>query len=267
MINAPVLATGAFSFQILTMSSNPFEQGGERYASGRPVYPSKLAFTLAGLVSNHALAVDVGCGTGQLSVLLAEYFDAVRAFDPSDSQLAHARAHPKVSYAKAPAEALPVASGSANLITAAQAAHWFDRPRFYAEVRRIAAPGAVLALITYNNAEADTEAMKPIGQLYQALDPWWRAEREDVETAYARFDFPFDEIEAQGGAIVHDWTFDEMAAYLESWSALRAARADGQDEMADKYLDQARELWGEDKIRVRWPITIRAGFVHKPVRN
>ncbi len=249
------------------MSPNPFEQGGARYAAGRPVYPGKLAFTLEGLVSNHTLAVDVGCGTGQLSVLLAEHFKSVRAFDPSESQLAHARPHPRVSYARAPAEALPIASGSANLITAAQAAHWFDRPRFYAEVRRIAAPGAVLALITYNNAKADTEAMKPIGQLYQALDPWWRPEREDVETAYARFDFPFDAIPAKGGAIIHDWTFEEMRAYLESWSALRAARADGEDEMINGYLDKARKAWGEGEIRVRWPITIRAGFVHKPVRN
>ena len=249
------------------MSPNPFEQGGARYAAGRPVSPGKLAFTLEGLVSNHTLAVDVGCGTGQLSVLLAEHFKSVRAFDPSESQLAHARPHPRVSYARAPAEALPIASGSANLITAAQAAHWFDRPRFYAEVRRIAAPGAVLALITYNNAEADTEAMKPIGQLYQALDPWWRPEREDVETAYARFDFPFDAIPAKGGAIIHDWTFEEMRAYLESWSARRAARADGEDEMINGYLDKARKAWGEGEIRVRWPITIRAGFVHKPVRN
>lgn len=249
------------------MSPNPFEQGGARYAAGRPVYPGKLAFTLEGLVSNHTLAVDVGCGTGQLTVLLAEHFKSVRAFDPSESQLAHAWPHPRVSYARAPAEALPIASGSANLITAAQAAHWFDRPRFYAEVRRIAAPGAVLALITYNNAEADTEAMKPIGQLYQALDPWWRPEREDVETAYARFDFPFDAIPAKGGAIIHDWTFEEMRAYLESWSALRAARADGEDEMINGYLDKARKAWGEGEIRVRWPITIRAGFVHKPVRN
>ncbi|VXC83335.1 Class I SAM-dependent methyltransferase [Oceanicaulis sp. 350] len=249
------------------MTANPFEQGGERYAQGRPIYPPKLAFTLEGLVSTHKLAVDVGCGTGQLSVLLAEYFDEVRAFDPSDSQLAHARTHPKVSYAKSPAEALPVASGRANLITAAQAAHWFDRPRFYAEVRRIAAPGAVLALITYNNAEADTEAMKPIGQLYHALDPWWRPEREDVETAYARFDFPFDEITVKGGAIVHDWTFDEMAAYLESWSALRGARAAGEDALVDGYLDKAREAWGEGEIRVRWPITVRAGFVHTPPKR
>ena len=73
------------------MSPNPFEQGGARYAAGRPVYPGKLAFTLEGLVSNHTLAVDVGCGTGQLSVLLAEHFKSVRAFDPSESQLAHAR--------------------------------------------------------------------------------------------------------------------------------------------------------------------------------
>ena len=249
------------------MNSNPFEQGGVAYAAGRPVYPPTLAFALAGLVTRHDLAVDVGCGSGQLSVQLAEHFKAVRAFDPSASQLKVARAHPRVSYASAPAEALPLSDGAANLITAAQAAHWFDRPRFYAEVRRIAAPGAVLALITYNNAEADTEAMKPIGQLYHALDPWWRPEREHVETGYARFDFPFDEIAVSGGAIVHDWDFSAMRAYLESWSALRAARAAGEGAMADRYLAAAQAAWGPGRIRVRWPITVRAGRIVPPGRR
>jgi len=244
------------------MSSNPFEAGGATYAAGRPVYPPKLAWTLAGLVCQHNRVVDVGCGSGQLSVLLAEHFDEVRAFDPSASQLSGARAHPKVQYASAPAEALPLEDGCADLITAAQAAHWFDRPRFYGEVRRIARPGAVLALITYNNAEADTEAMRAIGGLYHALDPWWRPERLDVETGYARFDFPFDEIAVQGGAIVHDWDFPAMRGYLESWSALRAAREAGEGAMIDAYLDEAAQAWGEARIRVRWPISVRAGFVH-----
>lgn len=243
------------------MSSNPFEAGGVNYAAGRPTYPPQLAFALAGLVSDHHRAVDVGCGSGQLSVLLAEHFGAVEAFDPSASQLRGAHAHPRVRYVKSSAEALPLGDGVANLITAAQAAHWFDRPRFYSEVRRIAAPGAVLALITYNNAEADTEAMKPINALYHALDPWWRPERVDVETGYARFEFPFKPLDIKGGAIIHDWDFGAMRAYLETWSALRHARDAGEHAMIDRYLDEAQALWGADPIRVRWPITVRAGRV------
>ena len=241
--------------------ANPFEAGGAAYAANRPTYPPELAETLAGLVERRALAVDAGCGSGQLSVLLAEHFDAVLAFDPSESQLAAAIEHPRVRYQCAPAEALPVEDGAADLITAAQAAHWFDRPKFYDEVRRIAAPGAVLALITYNNAELDAEALTPIMALYHALDPWWRPEREDVETGYARFAFPFEEFSVDGGVIEREWDFAAMRAYLETWSALRLAREAGEGALVDDHLARAEAAWGERVLRVTWPITVRAGRV------
>ncbi len=242
--------------------TNPFEAGGAAYAASRPSYPPALAETLAGLVERKALAVDVGCGSGQLSVLLAGHFDEVIGLDPSESQLSGAVAHPRVRYQCSPAEALPVEDGSADLITAAQAAHWFDRPRFYDEVRRIAAPGAVLALITYNNAELDRpDILDPIMALYHALDPWWRPEREDVETGYARFDFPFEEFAVDGGVIERDWEFAAMRAYLETWSALRAAREAGQGAMIEDHLARAQSAWGGEIRRVTWPITVRAGRI------
>jgi SAM-dependent methyltransferase len=149
----------------------------------------------------------------------------------------------------------------ADLITAAQAAHWFDRPRFFEEVRRIAAPGAVLALITYNNAELEAEALAPIMALYHALDPWWRPERIDVETGYARFEFPFEAFDVDGGVIERDWDFAAMRAYLETWSALRAAREAGQGALIEDHLARAESAWGERVRRVTWPITVRAGRV------
>lgn len=241
--------------------TNPFEAGGAAYAANRPTYPPELAETLAGLVERRVLAVDVGCGSGQLSVLLADHFDQVLGLDPSESQLSGAAAHPCVRYQCAPAEALPVEDGAADLITAAQAAHWFDRPRFYAEARRIAAPGAVLALITYNNAELDADVLAPIMALYHALDPWWRPERVDVETGYARFEFPFEAFPVDGGAIERDWDFAAMAAYLETWSALRLAREAGQGALVEDHLARAERAWGDRVLRVTWPITVRAGRV------
>ena len=241
--------------------TNPFEAGGAAYVANRPTYPPELAETLAGLAEGRTRAVDVGCGSGQLSVLLAEDFDQVLAFDPSDSQVSGALQHPSVRYQCAPAEALPVADGAADLITAAQAAHWFDRAKFYAEVRRIAAPGGVLALITYNNAELDAEALAPIMALYHALDPWWRPERADVETGYARFAFPFQEFSVDGGAIARDWDFSAMRAYLETWSALRLAREAGEGAMIDDHLTRIASAWGDRVLRVTWPITVRAGRV------
>ncbi|WP_255372721.1 class I SAM-dependent methyltransferase [Corynebacterium sp. CNJ-954] len=125
-------------------SSNWFT-GGAEYATFRPSYPTQVSGFLADHTSATGVAVDVGCGTGQLSTQLADYFDRVLAFDPSESQIAAASDHPNVTYEVASAEALPVPDSSADLVTAAQAAHWFALPDFYAEARRIGRPGALIA--------------------------------------------------------------------------------------------------------------------------
>ncbi len=243
------------------MTSNPFTSGGADYAAHRPTYPAQLAAALAGAAPARRLAVDVGCGSGQLSVLLAEHFDAVDAYDPSDSQLSGAEAHPRVRYAVAPAESLPAADGAADLITAAQAAHWFDRPRFYAEVKRIAAAGAVLALITYDNPVGDEAALAPFRALYEALDPWWRPERRDVEAGYKTFDFPFEEFELDVDPIRRDWDYAAMAAYVQTWSALRYAKAAGEDALIARHLNDAEAAWGPGRKVVEWPIAMRIGRV------
>lgn len=241
--------------------SNPFQAGGANYAAHRPTYPPQLAEALASVSPAPRLAVDVGCGSGQLAVLLAEHFDAVEAYDPSESQLSGAEAHPKVRYAVAPAEKLPTADHAADLITAAQAAHWFDRPRFYAEVKRIARPGAVLALITYNNPVGDDAALAPYRALYDALAPWWRPEREDVETGYANFEFPFEEIGLGVDPIRREWDVTAMSDYVQTWSAFRAAREAGEDALIQRHLKDAEAAWGPGKRVVEWPIAMRIGRV------
>jgi SAM-dependent methyltransferase len=127
---------------------NWFEQGGRAYARFRPEYPPQLAAFLASIAPDKRMAVDVGCGNGQLTKLLAPHFDAVVGLDPSADQIANIIPNERITYQCAPAEQLPLADSSASLITAAQAAHWFDLPSYYREARRIAMPGSVLALIS-----------------------------------------------------------------------------------------------------------------------
>ncbi|KAM6893939.1 putative methyltransferase [Xenentodon cancila] len=98
------------------------------------------------------LAVDVGCGSGQGTVLLAPHFSRVVGTDISPAQLEMASANgnlPNVSYRQCPAEELPFASGEVDLVTAMSAAHWFDRQRFLQEADRVLRPGGCLALVNY----------------------------------------------------------------------------------------------------------------------
>ncbi|XP_072303305.1 uncharacterized protein [Eucyclogobius newberryi] len=99
------------------------------------------------------LAVDVGCGSGQGTVLLAPFFSQVIGTDISPAQLENAQAVQKcgnVSYKQCPAEDLPFESGTVDFVTAMAAAHWFDQTCFLEEVNRVLRPGGCLALLTYD---------------------------------------------------------------------------------------------------------------------
>uniref|UniRef100_A0A2H6NIT1 Methyltransferase type 11 domain-containing protein n=1 Tax=Micrurus carvalhoi TaxID=3147026 RepID=A0A2H6NIT1_9SAUR len=101
-----------------------------------------LAF-LEKKVNCFQLGLDVGCGSGQNTLLLAKYFEKVVGTDVSEAQIEEAKrdAHPlNVSYLVCPAEELPFGDNSVDLITAFNAVHWFDVPRFIKEMDRILKP-------------------------------------------------------------------------------------------------------------------------------
>ncbi|XP_054654817.1 putative methyltransferase DDB_G0268948 isoform X2 [Dunckerocampus dactyliophorus] len=127
------------------------------------------------------LAVDVGCGNGKGTVLLAPFFDKVVGTDVSPAQLEMALANslcPNVTYRQCPAEELPFESSQADLVTAMTAAHWFDRPRFLTEADRVLKPNGCLALLgftmdmelEYGNATSDLNNI--CEKFYAALRPF-----------------------------------------------------------------------------------------------
>ncbi len=241
-----------------------FETGGDAYAKYRPTYPPALAAFLAGLAPIRDLAIDVGCGNGQLAVLLAGHFAAIEACDVSADQVANASPHPKVRYTVAPAEALPAEAASVALIAAAQAVHWFDLPAFYEEVRRVARPDAALALIAYANGVLDGPLGECVESFYATdLEAFWPPERALVERGYVDLPFPFDEVEAPRMRIERDWRLPELLGYVETWSATKRARAAGAAARVEAFIDEAGELWGNPALprRITWPLRMRLGRV------
>ena len=243
--------------------ANYFLDGSDGYARHRPTYPPALAAALAAMAPSRQLALDVGCGTGQLSVLLAGYFDQVIATDSSPGQIANAAAHPKLRYLVSPAEEACAAAGSVDLVVAAQAAHWFDLPAFYAAISEMAAPEAVVALVTYGVLHIDNAAVEARFQQFywHEIAPFWPPERRRVERSYSDLDFPFPELPFPETAIERDWTRDDLFGYVDTWSACRQAAAAGAGTLVDRFKDEMASLWGQPARtnRVTWPLTGRIG--------
>lgn len=252
-----------------TDARNWFDEGGQAYAQFRPTYPTSLAAELAQLALSTDLAVDVGCGNGQFTTRLAESFDHVVGLDPSHEQIANAAPHPRVEYQQAPAESLPptLGDGSVGLVSAAQAAHWFDLPRFYDEVTRVSADGGIIALLCYGILRIDDPSINRRAQQFYAedLDAYWPPSRRLVEREYRDLPFPFEEIEFQAPSIQKRLTLDALLGYFSTWSAVRAAREAGQARLLEDVGRDLAELWGDPATErlTTWPIGGRVGWVRR----
>ena len=239
-----------------------FSTSSADYARYRPRYPDELADWLAAAAPSQALALDCGCGAGQLSTLLARRFERVVATDASASQIAHAQPHARVSYRVAPAEHSGLDDSSVDLLSAAQAAHWFDLPRFHAEARRVLRPRGCIALVTYGVASMPGACGELLRELHdRVLGPYWPPERRLVIDGYRDLDFPFDEIAAPPLDVLARWDLDELLGYVRTWSALRQAEAALGSAPYDEFARQLRAAWGDAGVRrdIAWPLRVRAG--------
>ena len=240
-----------------------FSEVAAAYAAHRPTYPTALVDFLAESVPRRELAWDAGCGSGQLSVLLADRFARVIATDASPEQIAQATPHRKVQYAVAPAEASGLPPRAADLAVAAQAAHWFDLAAYYAEVRRIGRPGAVVALVSYGLVRVDHADIDPLLDRFYSdvLGAYWPPERRHVEDGYRSLPFPFAEIAAPRLESHARWALAQLVGYVETWSAVWALeRAEGRTPLAAFHRALAG-VWGpEATVRtVCWPLALRVG--------
>lgn len=230
------------------------------YSKYRPHYPDSLFSYLASISPERELAWDCATGNGQAAVELARHFRQVIATDLSDKQLAESVAHPKVEYRKATAEHSGLEDMSANLITVAQAFHWFDQPQFFHEVRRVCRPGGVLAIWCYELAVVNENVDTTVLRLYRdLLGGYWDPARRLVEEGYKNEKFPFNELTPPVFDMHTDWDFGEFLGYLGTWSAWQKyLREKGEGELV-KFASELKEAWGNpaEKKRVGWPLSLR----------
>lgn len=247
-----------------------FSDRADRYAEHRPTYPPALAAALAELATGRGLLWDAGCGPGRLTRLLAPHFRRVIGTDASRAQLAGARrpsSQPeggRIAYLCSLAERAPIASGTVDLVTAAQAAHWFDLEPFYREVRRMAAPGARVALVTCGPPSVGPEVDPVLDGFHDdVLADHWPPQSRHVAARYRSLPFPFEELETPELTLEEQWSATDLLGYVGTWSGTRALERDEGSEALEAFRDDLLEAWGDpERVQsVRWPLTVRAGII------
>jgi SAM-dependent methyltransferase len=238
-----------------------FSGHARAYAEARPHYPAALLARVAVLSARHDLAWDCATGSGQAAVPLARWYAHVLATDASAEQIARAEPAERVEYRVAAEGACPAADGAVDLVTVAQALHWFRFEAFWAEVRRVLAPLGALAVWTYGNSSVDARVDPIVDRFYhERVGKYWPPERRHVERAYADIPFPF-----AGGretfAMTQTWSRERYLAYVATWSATaRARKLEGVDPVIELTGDLA-PAWpdaAEERV-VTWPITLLWG--------
>ncbi len=239
-----------------------FSAGSAGYRQFRPGYPAELFAWLAGLAPAVEIAWDCATGSGQAAQLLTGYFQLVVATDASLNQLRQAETASGLVYLAALAEAPPFRDRAIDLLTVAQALHWFDLEPFYRATQRVLKEGGIIAAWTYNLLRIDPAVNRVVKRLYaDILDPYWPPERRLVEADYRTVPFPFREVETPEFTMTVDWRLADLLGYLSTWSAVRRHReATGQDALS-LIRNELEDAWGEPERsrRIAWPLRLRVG--------
>jgi SAM-dependent methyltransferase len=238
-----------------------FSRQAAVYSRYRPAYPSELIAYVAALAPSRGLAVDCATGSGQAAVELAAHFPQVIAVDGSVRQLAKAQSARGVHYVAGLAERLPLRHGCAVLVAAAQAVHWFDFERFYAECRRVLVPEGLVAVWGYGMFRAGPALDAVVDHFYRdVVGRWWPPERRFVEDAYRTLPFPLREETAPEFTLATEWDLDQALGYFASWSAVQRCRdATGVDPLPG--LRRALEAHWTGLRRLEWQLHLRVGRV------
>lgn len=235
------------------------------YAKYRPSYPKQLFQFLAEKCESQSLAWDCATGSGQSAVALSAYFNKVYASDASKQQIANAHPHDGVSYQIASAEKSGLTDNSVDLISVAQAAHWFDIKAFYSECRRVSKPQGVIAIWCYELFSISNHIDAVIYQLYEeVLGDYWPPERKLVESGYRDLAFPFKAIPAPKFNMQIEWDLSQTVGYLRSWSASQKYQQQNQHDPVELIANQLAAEW-EDSTqtkKVSWPLSLKLGYIN-----
>lgn len=248
------------------MPKDLFSEQSGNYALYRPHSPKELFEYIVSHVEERKCAWDCATGNGQVAVPLSTYFEKIIASDISEKQLAQAPKQENIQYISCSAEQTPFAADSFDLITVAQAYHWLNWEKFYAEATRVSKPNCVIAVWMYDLLQSDDLSINELIRWFykEITGTYWDKERKHVEDHYAHVSFDFKPLPSKQFFIQKDLTLQSLLGYFSSWSATQNyIKANGRSpvELVEARL---RKIWDdESEKQFTYPIYLRMGRVEK----
>ncbi|KAI8811592.1 S-adenosyl-L-methionine-dependent methyltransferase [Cladochytrium replicatum] len=193
------------------------------------LYETVLKFHNKGNVSSSKVAVDVGSGTGHATVELAKTFDKVYGVEPSEKMRNAAKLASNVEYVNGDAYTIPLPDQSVDLVTVAQAAHWFDIPTFTKETQRVLRPGGTLAIWGYgiSYVRGNKEASSLLHDYStKFMHDYWDSRRFILDDLYRSIDVnSFGVVERHiipnpfcDALISREMEIEFLRGYMRTWS-------------------------------------------------
>ncbi|WP_282018899.1 class I SAM-dependent methyltransferase [Salegentibacter mishustinae] len=240
-----------------------FSSKSSSYAKYRPTYPQELYQFLKEKLHKTEKAWDCGTGNGQVAGALAKFFKEVQATDISQQQLDNTIIQPNIHYSVQAAEKTNFPDNSFDLITVAQAIHWFNFEAFYKEVARVLKPDGIIAVIGYSLFKSNPKTDEVILKFYHDfVGPFWDEERKYLDEKYKTIPFPFKELESPVFEQEYEWTFNHLMGYLKTWSAVKHYEKANGENPVELIEEELKTTFGA-KNKVVFPILFRLGKLAK----
>lgn len=240
-----------------------FSKQSSTYKKFRPTYPTELFDFIYSMCPNKTIAWDCGTGNGQVALILAKSFLKVYATDISEKQIQNAEQKENIFYSVERAEKTSFQSNSVDLITVAQAVHWFDFIAFNKEAKRVLKPNGIIAIWGYGLLRINPKINELIDSFYtNTVEKYWNEERKHIDNNYDSILFDFNEIKIpEKFQIQTNWTLKQLKGYFNSWSSVQNyMEQNNGNNPVNKLIEEISNEWKTDLLEIKFPIFMRIGY-------
>ena len=243
-------------------SKDLFSKQAKIYKHYRPKYPQELYEEILRVTEKRDTCWDCGTGNGQVAIELSKHFKKVYATDISERQINYAEPKENINYLCERAEKTSFTNNQFDLITVAQAVHWFDFDEFNKEATRVLKEGGIISIWGYGLLRIEQSIDRLIDKLYKELrGSYWDPERRHIENEYESVKFDFEEIKIKKELLMEvSWTKEELTGYLNSWSSVQNYISIKGENPVSLIMKEIEKSWKDNnKKQVVFPVFMKVG--------